>query len=83
MNNTDSGRFFPFIVKIDIEGGEENLFSMNTDWIKKIPMVIIELHDWLLPKQRTSTNFLKTVSELDRDFNIKGENIFSIKNRLN
>ena len=76
-------KFFPFIVKIDIEGGEENLFSMNTDWIKKIPMVIIELHDWLLPKQGTSTNFLKTVSELDRDFNIKGENIFSIKNRLN
>ena len=76
-------KFFPFIVKIDIEGGEENLFSMNTDWIKKIPMVIIELHDWLLPKQRTSANFLKTVSELDRDFNIKGENIFSIKNRLN
>ena len=56
---------------------------MNTDWLKKIPMVIIELHDWLLPKQRTSANFLKTVSELDRDFNIKGENIFSIKNTLN
>ena len=74
---------FPFIVKIDIEGGEDNLFSMNTNWVEEIPMVIIELHDWLLPKQKTSMNFLKTISELDRDFNIKGENIFSIKNKLN
>ncbi len=76
-------KFFPFIVKIDIEGGEDNLFSMNTNWVEEIPMVIIELHDWLLPKQKTSMNFLKTISELDRDFNIKGENIFSIKNKLN
>lgn len=76
-------KFFPLIVKIDIEGGEDDLFSKNTDWVKEIPMIIIELHDWLMPKQNTSINFLKTISNHDRDFNIKGENVFSIKNILN
>ena len=83
LKDYPSDKYFPFIVKIDIEGGEKNLFSINTDWVEEIPMIIIELHDWLMPKQKTSTNFLKTVSKMDRDFNIKGENIFSIKNDLN
>ena len=83
LKDYPKNKFFPLIVKIDIEGGEKNLFSMNTNWVEEIPMVIIELHDWLMPKQKTSINFLKTVSKMDRDFNIKGENIFSIKNILN
>jgi FkbM family methyltransferase len=70
----------PFIVKIDIEGGEGELFSTNTDWIDAFPLLIIELHDWLLPSKKTSANFLRAISHLDRDFVYKGENIFSIKN---
>lgn len=37
--------FIPFIVKIDIEGYEQELFSSNIDWIDNIPVIIIELHD--------------------------------------
>ena len=70
----------PFIVKIDIEGGEAELFSSDTSWVNEFPLLIIELHDWLLPAQRTSANFLRTISQLDRDFVHIGENIFSIRN---
>jgi FkbM family methyltransferase len=70
----------PFIVKIDIEGGEGQLFSSHTDWVNEFPLLIIELHDWLFLGKATSANFLKTISSLDRDFVHIGENIFSIKN---
>ena len=73
---------FPFLVKIDIEGGEADLFSCNTEWVAKTPLLIIELHDWLLPGRRTSSAFLHCVSQLDRDFVYFGEDVFSIANRL-
>lgn len=74
--------YFPFIVKIDIEGGEKELFSQNLDWVSKTPCIIIELHDWLLPEGGTSQPFLQCISKLDRDFIHIGENIFSIANNL-
>lgn len=37
------------IVKIDIEGGERELFSENTEWLSKVDAVIIELHDRFRP----------------------------------
>jgi FkbM family methyltransferase len=72
--------FEPFIAKFDIEGGEAELFSKDTEWMDQFPLIIIELHDWLFPKQKNSANFLRAVSGLDRDFVHIGENIFSIKN---
>lgn len=70
----------PFIIKIDIEGAESELFSANVEWIDEFPLMVVELHDWLLPRERTSQNFLRAVSERDRDFVYVDENIFSIKN---
>ena len=75
-----SAGYRPFIVKIDIEGFESDLFAENTDWVNDFPVLIIEMHDWLFPGQRTSTNFLKTIAGLDRDFVYLGENVFSIRN---
>ncbi len=72
--------YTPFLIKIDIEGGEDNLFREATEWVERFPILIIELHDWLLPRQGTSRNFIKCVASLDRDFVHIGENIFSIKN---
>jgi FkbM family methyltransferase len=69
-----------FIVKIDIEGFESDLFSANTDWIKKATILIIELHDWMIPNSANSHNFLKAISAESRDFVVYGENIFSIRN---
>jgi FkbM family methyltransferase len=73
------GGYTPFIAKIDIEGGESNLFEQQTDWVEKFPILIIELHDWLLPNQNTSRTFLRCISQYDRDFVPIGENIFSLK----
>ena len=74
--------YTPFIVKIDIEGFESDLFSKNCEWIDEFPILIIEMHDWLYPKGRTSENFLKAISKLNRDFIYYGENVFSISNSL-
>ena len=72
----------PFIIKIDIEGFESNLFADNTGWIERFPVLVIELHDWLFPRTANSKNFLREISRLDRDFLYRGENAFSISNTL-
>lgn len=72
----------PFIVKVDIEGGEADLFSANTEWVVKTPLLIIELHDWMLTGSANSRTFLQCIAGLDRDFVHIGENIFSIDNSM-
>jgi FkbM family methyltransferase len=76
----DDSAYSPFIAKIDIEGFEDELFSRNTEWIEKFPLLIIELHDWMLPKSKSASNFLRAIAPLDRDFILRGENVFSIRN---
>lgn len=67
----------PFICKIDIEGFERELFSVDTPWFDAFPIVIVELHDWLLPGQGTSAPFLKRLAEGPaRDLVQRGENLF-------
>lgn len=70
----------PFILKIDIEGGEADLFQVGD--FQRFPVVIIELHDWLLPRAGTSKSFLKWHVSQDRDLVHHGENIFSLCNAL-
>lgn len=70
-----------FIAKIDIEGSEAELFSANTSWIDNTELMIFEPHDWLIPGQSSSKNFLLSISGKSRDFLIKGENIFSLSNK--
>ncbi|SAK45511.1 hypothetical protein AWB81_00385 [Caballeronia arationis] len=72
----------PFILKIDIEGAESDLFSRHSEELNKFPLVIIELHDWMLPRESNSRNFLKWQVEMERDFVHFGENIFSISNSI-
>jgi FkbM family methyltransferase len=72
----------PFICKLDIEGGEQNLFRRNYGWLAKFPLLIIELHDWLLPGEGNSRNFLKALSHFDFDFTYRGENAFCFNNAI-
>jgi len=72
----------PFIAKIDIEGGEHDVFSANTEWVARTPLIIVELHDWLLLRSANSRPFLQCIAGYDRDFVSIGENIFSIDNHL-
>ncbi|MBD3755802.1 MAG: FkbM family methyltransferase [Gammaproteobacteria bacterium] len=69
-----------FIGKIDIEGFERDLFQENTGWVDQTCVLIVETHDWMLPGEASSANFLKAISGKDRDFIINGENVFSISN---
>lgn len=64
------------IVKVDIEGAEEQLFRSNVEWVSKAAMVSIELHDWMLPWGGSSRNFFRAVRELQFDFLLAGENAF-------
>lgn len=73
---------FPFIAKIDIEGGEADVFASNTEWVAETPVIVAELHDWMLPKRGTALPFLRCVSALDRDFVHVGEDVFSIDNAI-
>lgn len=68
----------PFIVKIDIEGFEEELFSANTDWLDVFPVLIIETHDWMLPGRANSRNLLKALAGRERDLLFHAENLVSI-----
>lgn len=65
----------PFLCKIDIEGGEKNLFSANYFWIYDFAVVILELHDWLHPFERC-THFLQRVfASAEYDMIFSGENL--------
>jgi FkbM family methyltransferase len=72
--------FTPLLAKIDIEGGEADLFVPPADWVDAFPLLVVELHDWLMPGQGTSRTFLQCVAARDRDFVHLGENVFSIRN---
>ncbi len=74
--------YFPFIFKIDIEGGEDYLFSGDDNWVDKFPLLIIELHDWMLPFAGSSRGFLRAIASLDFDVVHRGENIFCFNRRL-
>ncbi len=82
LNKFDASRYIPLICKIDIEGGEENLFSTSDAWIDQFPLVIIELHDWLLPGTSNSKNFLSAISKRNFDIICRGENMFCFNNDL-
>jgi FkbM family methyltransferase len=68
-----------FIVKIDIEGGEDALFRSNTEWLAAAHLTVLEPHDWLYPTQGTSRNFLRRICETKVDFVFQGENVFCFK----
>lgn len=70
---------FPLIVKLDIEGSQDNLFSKNTEWVNRTNLITLELDDWLLPWQGTSRNFFKCLSQYDFDYLLGGESIFCFR----
>jgi len=77
-----SAGFKPLVCKIDIEGSEAELFSANDAWIDDFPLIVIELHDWLLPGTGNSRNFLRAISKRNFDVVHRGENTFCFNNDL-
>lgn len=68
-----------FIVKVDIEGFENDLFSENLDWLKQAFAVFIEPHDWLLPGKYTSRSFQKAMASEVFELFLRGENLMYVR----
>ena len=76
----DHADLVPFFLKVDIEGFEKSLFGKNVEWIDRFKVIAIETHDWMLPGQAISSNFLRAIGGRNRDLVFRGENLFSIRN---
>lgn len=64
-----------FLVKIDIEGFEADLFSGDTAWVDSAAGIYFEPHDWMLPGKGSSQSIQKALlgagfEILARDANI-------------
>lgn len=70
----------PFILKIDIEGAESEIFATPPE--SPYPVVIVELHDWMLPRSASSRSFLQWHASQNRDMIQMGENTVSLSNTL-
>jgi FkbM family methyltransferase len=64
-----------FIVKIDIEGFEADLFSNNTDWLNSVMVVIIEPHDWMFAGQFSSVPFQRAIAKYRFEIIMSRENL--------
>ena len=64
------------IIKIDVEGAEEAIFRSNTDWVIKTPLIMIELHDWIFPQRRTSSNLIVCIAKMRFEILLQGGNAF-------
>jgi FkbM family methyltransferase len=68
-----------FLVKIDIEGFEDDLFANNVEWLNDVEVVIIEPHDWLFPGGGKSRNFQVAMANHNFEILISGENLVYVK----
>ena len=84
INDIENNNNKPFLIKIDIEGFENKLFLKNYEWINEFKIIIIEIHDWMLPNKSNSFNFLNAIIKTmynnnKRDLLILDENLISIR----
>lgn len=68
-----------FLVKVDIEGFESDLFKGSLEWIDRAKAVFLEPHDWMLPGQGTSRTFQAAFGQRDFEIYLRGENILYLK----
>jgi FkbM family methyltransferase len=63
------------IVKVDIEGGEAEMFRSNTDWLDHTALLTVETHDWLFPGKGTSQPLFAALAGRKFEVIHKGEYI--------
>ena len=69
----------PFIVKVDIEGFEEELFAKNTGWIDKTFAIFVEPHDWMIPDRHSSRTFQQAMAKQPFKIYIRFENLLYVR----
>jgi FkbM family methyltransferase len=72
----------PFLVKMDIEGFELDVFTGNTEWIDRMCAVVVEPHDWMLPGRATSRPFQREMAHRNFDILVCGENLMYLNRDL-
>ena len=72
----------PLIVKIDIEGGEIELFRSNVEWIEQTPLIVFELHDWQGGWRGAGHSVFSRLSTHPRDYMQRADNMFSFAHSL-
>jgi FkbM family methyltransferase len=65
------------LIKINIEGSEQELFRDNTEWMESTTAIAIELHDWLRPG--TSRNFVTELARRPFEIIIQNDIMLCIK----
>ncbi len=66
------------ILKIDIEGAEQEVFGPSSEmWLSKVHVIVIELHDWL--RGGCSATFDRATSQFNFKRFHRGENIILAK----
>lgn len=71
------------LLKIDIEGAEKELFQNANaiNWMKRVRIIVIELHDWLKPG--CSSSFFKAMASMDNiEMSLSGENLIIVNRDL-
>jgi len=68
-----------FLVKIDIEGFEDDLFANNVDWLDETEVVIIEPHDYIFAGEGRSLAFQRELGKRNFEILISGENLIYIR----
>jgi FkbM family methyltransferase len=63
------------IVKVDIEGGEAEMFRSNTSWLDHTALLTVETHDWLFPGKGTSQSLFAALAGRKFEVIHKGEYI--------
>ncbi len=70
------------ILKIDIEGSEKEVFQNGyASWLPKVKVLIIELHDRMVPG--ASKAVFSAIDQYDFSMDIKGENLVFTNNNPN
>jgi len=67
----------PFILKIDIEGFEYKLFDVAEEWIGLFMLIVVEIHDFLIPLRGIGHKFFRALTEKSKfDYVLGIESIF-------
>lgn len=82
LAQASEANLFPFVLKIDIEGFESEVFKDANEWLYRWPLLMIELHDWMLPECASSSNVLAAISAGQRDVILRGNTLISFANPL-
>jgi FkbM family methyltransferase len=71
-----------FVVKIDIEGFESDLFEGDISWVNHTAAVYIELHDWAFPGQKTSQAAQRALMGRGFEMLINGETLMFVRDAI-